>query len=775
MPHAIAFAASLAAMVGSACGAARCAWATTPAPLTTLSAVHRLSNAEAHKGLPVAFEATVTYYRDSDTDLFVQDGNTAIYVDFKPDAELVPGDRVLVIGKTQDSFRPIIEPDSVVVVHRGALIAPVAASFESLIRAELDCKRIRIRGVVRSAAMVDAGRKRSIYLEVLTDGGYIDVALNSNDESAQGRLLDAEVEFTGIATAKFDQKMQMSGARIDVQSLADVKILKPAAQNTGTLALTPLEDVIGNYKIQDLSRRVRIRGTINYYQAGSNIVLQDGSKSLWITTNTSQPLRVGDIAEVTGFPSVRDGYVGLIHGGVKDTGVYAPIPPLPVNWQELGFGGNAFNLVTIEARLVRQVREAATDEYVLDADGHVFSAIFRHPLPIVSPQPPPVKWIPEGAKVRVTGIGMFYSTDSFNGPIASDILMQSLDDIAVIAPPPLLSVRNLTLAVGLLLLGIFAVSIWGWLLERKVRQQSVAMAARNEAEATLQRQRSQILEDINGTQPLAEIVEAIVHMVSYQLGGAPCWCEIADGARLGDEPSDKRLFRIARKEIASRSGPLLGTIFAGLDPGVPPSASEAESLSVGTRLATLAIETQRLYTDLHHRSDFDLLTDIHNRFSLDRYLNVCIAEAHQTASVFGLIYIDLDEFKQVNDLYGHHAGDLYLQEVTARMKRQLRSADMLARLGGDEFAVLTPDVRSRLDVEEISIRLQRCFVDPFVIEGHRLQGAVSIGIAMYPQHGVTRDALLNAADAAMYKSKHARRVEARARSLAVADLIENAP
>jgi diguanylate cyclase (GGDEF)-like protein len=178
---------------------------------------------------------------------------------------------------------------------------------------------------------------------------------------------------------------------------------------------------------------------------------------------------------------------------------------------------------------------------------------------------------------------------------------------------------------------------------------------------------------------------------------------------------------------------------------------------MGAHIATLAIETQRLYMDLHHRSEFDLLTDIHNRFSLDRYLKACIAEAQQTASVFGLIYIDLDEFKQVNDLYGHRAGDVYLQEVTARMKHQLRTADMLARLGGDEFAVLTPDVHSRSDVEEISQRLQQCFVAPFEIDAYRLQGSVSIGIAMYPQDGVTGDALFNAADAAMYRMKHARR------------------
>ena len=118
-----------------------------------------------------------------------------------------------------------------------------------------------------------------------------------------------------------------------------------------------------------------------------------------------------------------------------------------------------------------------------------------------------------------------------------------------------------------------------------------------------------------------------------------------------------------------------------------------------------------------HRSEFDLLTDIHNRFSLDKYLDTRIEEARQKAAIFGLIYVDLDLFKQVNDLYGHHIGDLYLQEVPLRMKQQLRTDDMLARLGGDEFAVLLPLVRNRAEVEEIAQRLEHCFDDPFLLEG----------------------------------------------------------
>jgi diguanylate cyclase (GGDEF)-like protein len=115
--------------------------------------------------------------------------------------------------------------------------------------------------------------------------------------------------------------------------------------------------------------------------------------------------------------------------------------------------------------------------------------------------------------------------------------------------------------------------------------------------------------------------------------------------------------------------------------------------------------------------------------------------------------VDLDEFKQVNDAYGHHIGDLYLQEVSLRMKRQLRTGDMLARLGGDEFAALAPTVRSRADVEEIALRMERCFDDPYAVEGYILHGSASVGFAIYPEDAATRDSLLSAADAAMYVAK----------------------
>ncbi len=216
--------------------------------------------------------------------------------------------------------------------------------------------------------------------------------------------------------------------------------------------------------------------------------------------------------------------------------------------------------------------------------------------------------------------------------------------------------------------------------------------------------------------------------------------------------------------IPSNSNTPLGSIFVA-QVGHTPTASEVmAAMTTSAGLASLAIETSHMHTDLVHRSEFDQLTDIRNRFSLERSLDLMIEMARQPAGMFGLIYIDLDHFKQVNDRFGHLAGDIYLQEAAARMKRQLRPGDTLARLGGDEFAVLVPEVRNRPAVIEVAMRLDACFLAAFKLGGPIISGTASIGIALYPEDGTTKDGLLSAADAAMYEAKKARQRDLEMRS-----------
>ena len=598
--------------------------------------------------------------------------------------------------------------------------------------------------------------EREIYLRLLMDGGYIDATVLGSDASQAKDLLDADVEITGAVSGKFDSKMQLIGVLLEVSSLANVKVLKRADASPAALPITPMDQVLANSYVNDLTRRVRVKGTITYYQPGSAAVLQDGARSLWISTHATDPMRIGDLAEATGFPDARAGYLSLDDGEIQDSHVFKPVDPQPSIWRNLsdwnsGNGqGHQNDLVSIEGQVAAAVREESQDEFDLVSDGKLFTAIYRHP-PDNRPLPPMMQNL-VGSRIRVTGICMVVqgNVDPSVQEVPFNILLRSYDDISVIARPSLLSVSNLLLLVGLLLVVLVAAGTRGLIRERRVRRE-------NAASAYIERKRGRILEDINSARPLAVIIEQITELVSFKLSGAPCWCQIVDGALLGNCPSNLASFRIVQESIPGHASTPHGIIYAAFDPLTKPRAIESETLSLAAGLTTLAIETRRLYTDLRHRSEFDLLTDIHNRFSLENYLAKQIDEARQNATIFGLVYIDLNDFKQVNDIYGHQVGDLYLQEVALRMKHQLRAVDMLARLGGDEFAVLLPKVRNRAEVAEVVQRLERCLDEPFKTDGYIVNGSASIGFALYPEDGATKDSLLSAADAAMYVNKHMRR------------------
>jgi len=721
--------------------------------LTSLSALHGLTNSEAAKSIPVAFQATVAYYAHGSMDLFVEDQGMAIYVEAPKNLTLVPGDRVFVRGKTRASFRPDILAENVTFLGHGKVPAPVPATYRQLIRADYDCMRVAVHALVRSANLVSYGKVVNIYLELQMDGGSIDTTVNSTDGSVLKQLLGAEVEVAGSAAGKFDSKMQLTGIVLEVPDISDVKILKPAPSSPAALPFTPMDDIIAHSFVQDQSERVRVQGTITYYLPGAAVVLQSGLKSLWIETKNEQTLNIGDRATASGFPAVRNGLLTLTSAQVEDSYQRSPMTPQNVGWDDLSSGTFAFALISIEGQVVKEGREDSQDVYVLTTGGHLFSVLYRHPDQDLGFELPPMKQIPVGATVRVTGISsVSYGSNPFEGPVGFDVLLRTFDDIQIVAKPSWLTVHNLTRLVELLLLVILAIGVRVVWTERQARH-------RNATLAYLERRRGRILEDINNRRPLAEILEQINELVSARLGGRPSWIQVTDGARLGNYLSRGSLegWRVVEHPIPAHSGPALGAIFAAFDPRSKPRATEDEALAQAAGLAALAIETSRLYADLVRRSEFDILTNVQNRFAMERTLEAMILHARQSASIFAVIFIDLNEFKQVNDLHGHMVGDMYLQEVAQRMKRQLRPGDTLGRVGGDEFAILVPEVRNRAQVEEIAIRLEACFAEPFVGDGFVLNGSASIGVSLYPEDATTVDSLLDAADSAMYLAKFAKK------------------
>lgn len=190
---------------------------------------------------------------------------------------------------------------------------------------------------------------------------------------------------------------------------------------------------------------------------------------------------------------------------------------------------------------------------------------------------------------------------------------------------------------------------------------------------------------------------------------------------------------------------------------------EEQSLLDGlAALASASLSSAELLDRVRHQAFHDSLTGLANRFLLeDRVKQALLGRGNQAV---GVLFMDLDRFKRVNDSLGHHAGDHLLQQFAERLSGALRVGDSAARLGGDEFAVLLPGLESEETALEVAQRISAAIREPFPIEGREVFVTVSIGVAVSPGDGTDFATLLRSADVAMYDAKDAGRDLTRRRS-----------
>ena len=160
---------------------------------------------------------------------------------------------------------------------------------------------------------------------------------------------------------------------------------------------------------------------------------------------------------------------------------------------------------------------------------------------------------------------------------------------------------------------------------------------------------------------------------------------------------------------------------------------------------------------IQHLAHYDLLTDLPNRALVYDRLRQTLIKAKRNKTRVGLMFIDLDEFKPINDTYGHAAGDMLLKDVAKRLQNCMRESDTVARIGGDEFVVLLPTIEGEKDALVVAEKIQHALSQPFNLNGHSMRISSSIGIAIYPEHGADDMTLITNADIAMYHAKNSGR------------------
>lgn len=163
---------------------------------------------------------------------------------------------------------------------------------------------------------------------------------------------------------------------------------------------------------------------------------------------------------------------------------------------------------------------------------------------------------------------------------------------------------------------------------------------------------------------------------------------------------------------------------------------------------------KRVEEKLRHLSYHDMLTGLPNRILFsDRLKQAIVAARRDKKHTLSLMFMDLDNFKDINDTFGHATGDRVLKEVADRIQDCLRESDTAARMGGDEFVVLLPTIEAPEDAMLVAEKIRHAVCQPIAMGDHNLNISTSIGIAVYPEHGSQEDALFKNADTAMYHAK----------------------
>ncbi|MDQ7048688.1 MAG: sensor domain-containing diguanylate cyclase [Enterobacterales bacterium] len=198
---------------------------------------------------------------------------------------------------------------------------------------------------------------------------------------------------------------------------------------------------------------------------------------------------------------------------------------------------------------------------------------------------------------------------------------------------------------------------------------------------------------------------------------------------------------------------LLGVLNLYVEHGHQSTSLEREFLLATTHVIAGTIERKRLEEQLIEHSFRDELTGLPNRRHFYDSLNRALASAKRHHSTIALFFMDLNNFKQVNDQYGHKVGDELLRLAASRMEKCIRASDSLARIGGDEFLILLEPTGSCEHIEVIAKNLKNTMLKPFVINNSVIKVGLSIGTSIYPQDGDSADQLLQAADNMMYQDK----------------------
>jgi diguanylate cyclase (GGDEF)-like protein/PAS domain S-box-containing protein len=728
--------------------------------LQSVQEVESLNNAEAIKAFPVELKGVVTYSDPEWGLLFVHDQTGSIYINVHGTSEVYPsGTRVLVNGITGvGDVEPIVAQPRIHVIGPGLPIQPIQKSVAELDAGVADNQVVVTEGVLRPC---DKTWDR-ICFRIVDGKALAWVVAPHPDSPIAQRLIGATARVRGVSGVHLDAANKRVAAQVFAYGLEDITVLESASQDPFSSPPIP----IGSLRISDADQRfaryVHVRGTVTWESAG-RFMVQDSSGGISADTGNTAVLHAGSIVDVVGFPSHGDLTALTLSDSmvrISPTQLNADFAPLDLTAAEVVNRSLNGRRVRLKARLISQNIGAAGYVYQLEDGKQRFTATLlsnNATREIVS--------LSSDALLQLTGVAVIRSRT----PKRSDslqLLVESPADMVVLGQTGWFTFKHILSVLGGMSACVIATMIWITLLRRTVKKQTAINRIRLENELQLETKYQRLFERnlaaVFRWRPDGFIVDfnmAFVELLGFQsrdeLIGRSFWDFHAD-------PAQREQLRLAPPEDALRNyettlrrdDGVIVYLLVNITPVQTPEGLVYETTAIDvTQQRHHQAELQKAKDAAVHDSLNDPLTGLPNRRLVSLRLASLLADARGKDSLIGLLYLDLDGFKAVNDTHGHAIGDAVLVQVAAYLQSRVRREDIVARLGGDEFMVILDNLHAREEAAQIAKILLDTLSSPFMVEGHEVAISVSIGISIFPESAYDAEELMKQADSAMYAAK----------------------
>lgn len=479
--------------------------AQTPATeLRTVAAIRGLTMEQTREKIPVHLRGVVTFYDQSLFSRFIQDETAGIYVQFPANIgppQLRPGQVVEVTGTgSPGEYAPVVVVDTLKVVGEMPLPAAKAVTYEQLASGTEDSQFVEISGIVRSVRPVESSSYHQI--EITTGGGRLLIFANELPVKNPEELIDSTVRVRGVCSTQFNHKRQLFAIQLMVPRPDDLKIEIPETKDPYAVATRPIGSLLQFAPQSTYGHRVKVAGTVIYFEPGAELFLQDSEHGVEVQTKESTPLDLGDRVEVMGFVSQGD-YTPLLQDAVYRR-ISSNQPPTAafITTDEALTGNYDCQLVQISARLVDRALHGSEEYLILQETNLIFQAslkqVYGHDV---------FDFLENGSRVSITGVcriepGEWTAGNNWRAKSFS-IQLRSPTDAVLLEPPPWWTLKKVLWIAGAFGFVTLVAAIWVIVLRRRVaertRELEVQIQKRQLAERRreIEQERARVAHDLH--------------------------------------------------------------------------------------------------------------------------------------------------------------------------------------------------------------------------------------------------------------------------------------